>query len=323
MSSQPDLYVVSSESVEASELVRVDALLPGDSPRLSGEDATHIDLLRDHLAHSPPIIVNRRTMQVIDGMHRLSAARLQGQDVIEAVFVDATERDAFLLSVKANITHGLPLSLADREAAASRILSWYPTWSDRAIASAAGLAPKTVGAIRSRSNGQTPQLNARMGLDGRIRPISTIDARLRASEILTRRPEASLREVAKEAGLSLGTAHDVRERMRQGRDPVPAGQIAREQQRQPRRRGRRTRGAIVWSAIRHRLLKDPAVRYAESGKAFMRWFDSRTIDAAEWRQLIDGIPVHWVDAMASVASSNGDEWHEFARELERRRAEMT
>ncbi|GAB3667797.1 ParB N-terminal domain-containing protein [Actinocorallia lasiicapitis] len=294
-------------------------LRSSDSPRLEGEDHTHVELLRDNLLHSPPIVVNRRTMRVIDGMHRVSAARLQGQELIEAVFVDVADHDAFLLSVKANITHGLPLSLSDREAAAHRVLAWYPAWSDRAIAGACGLAPKTVGAIRARSTGDGTQSNVRVGLDGRVRPISTIDARRRAGEILTTRPEASLREVARESGLSLGTVHDVRERLRQGRDPVPDGQMAR----QPRPRGRRTRGAIVWKAVRDRLLKDPTVKYAEAGKELLRWFDTRSVDPGEWRRLLDSVPGHWMEAMARVAAANADEWQEFARELQRRGAELT
>lgn len=327
MPSQSDLYVVTSERQPPADrpgqadLVPVDTLLPADSPRLAGESAAHIDLLRDQLTHAPPIVVNRRTMQVVDGMHRLSAAKLRGDKVIEVVFVDASDRDAFLLAVEANITHGLPLSLSDREAAAERILAWYPTWSDRAIAGAVGLAPKTVGSIRIRSTGETPQSNARIGLDGRVRPISTADARRRAGEILTDRPETSLREVAREAGLSLGTAHDVRERMRQGQDPVPAGQLVREKC-LSQRRGRRTRGTMDWPAARQRLIKDPTVRYAESSKVFIRWFDARAISCGEWREHIGSIPVHWIDALAGVASLCADEWLEFSRELEQRRAEM-
>jgi ParB-like chromosome segregation protein Spo0J len=310
-------------ALAGGEQVALDALLPAESPRLDGESEIHTRLLQERLEQFPPIVVNRRSMRVIDGMHRLSAARLQGAEKIQAVFVDLDDREAFLLAVKANITHGLPLSLADRESAAARILAWYPGWSDRAIAGVVGLAPKTVGAIRSRSSEQIPQLNARMGLDGRVRPTSTSEARRRACEILTDRPETSLREVAREAGLSLGTVYDVRERMRQGRDPVPDGQFARRRNKLPRR-GRRARGgeSAAWSSVRQRLVKDPTVRYADSGKTFMRWFDSRAIDCGEWRKLIDSIPVHWVDTMAGVASSCGDEWHEFARELERRRAEM-
>ena len=83
----------------------------------------------------------------------------------------------------------------------------------------AGLAATTVGAIRERSTVQSPQLNTRMlAATSRLRPVSALDGRRRASEIIAARPDASLREVAREAGISLGTAHNVRERMRRGED---------------------------------------------------------------------------------------------------------
>jgi hypothetical protein len=36
-----------------------------------------------------------------------------------------------VLAVQVNVTHGLPLSLADRKVAASRIIDCYPGWSNR------------------------------------------------------------------------------------------------------------------------------------------------------------------------------------------------
>jgi hypothetical protein len=41
--------------------------------------------------------------------------------------------------MKLNAAHGLPLSLADRKAAARRILGSYSDWSDRSIAAIAGI----------------------------------------------------------------------------------------------------------------------------------------------------------------------------------------
>ena len=126
---------------------------------MGGQDAGHAHALRENLPDLPAILVNRRTMRVIDGMHRLSAARLAGAGTIRAEFIDTDERTAFLLAVRANTRRGLPLSLADREAAAERILSWYPYWSDRSIAAIAGLAATTVGATARAFNRGDWQLN--------------------------------------------------------------------------------------------------------------------------------------------------------------------
>ncbi|MBO3749441.1 ParB-like nuclease domain-containing protein [Streptosporangiaceae bacterium NEAU-GS5] len=318
-----------SMTASTTEMVALASLLPADSPRLSGEDVEHTRTLGEKLAEYPPILVNRRTMQVIDGMHRLRAAQLIGEESIRVQFVDVNPREAFLMAVKANIEHGLPLSLADREAAATRIIVWYGEWSDRAIAAVVGLAPKTVGEIRRRSTEQSSQSNVRIGRDGRVRPISTAAARVRASEILASRPEASLREVAKIAGLSLGTVYDVRERMRQGQDPVPDKQGGGQGRNGP---GcgprlvsfrRRTAGGdvITWSTVRPKLTEDPALRYTESGRQFLRWLDTRAPHDGEWRKIIDAIPPHWADTIVSVAYSVSEEWTEFARELDQRRQE--
>ncbi|MFD1048366.1 ParB N-terminal domain-containing protein, partial [Kibdelosporangium lantanae] len=114
-----------------------------DSPRLEGEDGEHIRALVELDVQLPPITVHRTTMRVIDGMHRLRAAVLRRQDFIDAYLVDAEPDDVFVLAVEANIQHGLPLTFADRKAAAARIVRSHPHWSDRAIAAKTGLSPKT------------------------------------------------------------------------------------------------------------------------------------------------------------------------------------
>ncbi len=321
-------FPAAAEPPDISEVVSVESILPADSPRLSGENAEHTSVLRESLPDLPAILVNRRTMRVVDGMHRLSAAKLQGANMIWVRFVDVSQHEAFLLSVRANMAHGLPLSLADREAAALRIVTSYPSWSDRAIANVVGLAPSTVAVIRGRSTDCSPQLNARLGRDGRIRPTSTLDGRLRASEIVSAHPDTPLREVAAKAGVSLGTAHDVRDRMRRGDDPVPERQraqgdrvLSRCSRRGPRHRRRRSEPA-AWPSIRPRLIKDPTIRYINSGQELLRWFDTHVIAGQSWQGVVDAIPPHWTDTIAGLAYSCGDQWYEFARALERRTEAM-
>ncbi|WP_280445542.1 ParB/RepB/Spo0J family partition protein, partial [Nocardia brasiliensis] len=128
-------------------------LPPESSPRTAGENAAHIRMLAESSTAFPPIVVHRGTTQVIDGVHRLRAAQLRGDSTISAVLFDGSITEAFVLAVKLNAAHGLPLSLSDRKAAARRILMAYPQWSDRAIAAVAGISPKTVGVIRSPGGG--------------------------------------------------------------------------------------------------------------------------------------------------------------------------
>jgi hypothetical protein len=74
--------------------------------------------------------------------------------------------------------------------------------------------------------------------------------------------------------------------------------------------------------VRERLTKDPALRYAEAGRALLRWFDTHSIGVGDWHGVIDAIPPHWVEIMINVASSCGNEWYELASALEQRNAAM-
>ncbi|WP_328563541.1 ParB N-terminal domain-containing protein [Streptomyces coelicoflavus] len=203
-------------------IVPVEHLLPADSPRTAGENAEHVQALVQSVTVLPPIIVHRASMRVVDGAHRLRAAVERGDDVIQVRFFEGSARDAFLVAVRENTAHGLPLSMRDRLAAARRILRTHPHWSDRAIAELAGLSPKTMGELRRAAPDEGEQPTARLGRDGRIRPVDGSAGRLRAARLVTEEPEASLRDVARRAGISPGTVRDVRARLSRGEGPVPA-----------------------------------------------------------------------------------------------------
>jgi len=305
--------------------IPVDALQPADSPRRFGEDAEHIRVLAEPDRPLPPILVHRSSMRVIDGMHRLAAARLRGQDTIDVVFFDGGDEDAFVMAVRANVAHGLPLSFADRESAVARIMTTHPDWSDRAIAATAGLAPRTVAAVRRRIGG-LPQSTGRVGRDGRIRPLDSTDGRLAASRLITAHPDASLREVARAAGISPATVRDVRERIQRGEDPVPVRRARTGQQRRAARRGppepspddaerlsMQERNAVLQS-----LERDPSLRFAESGNRVLRWLARRVIAEEEWREVAAAVPPHSVYILAALARRCAKEWLEFARQLEQR-----
>ena len=124
------------------------SLLPGESPRSQGYDAEHVARLVTVDQPLPPILVNRRTMQIIDGTHRMLAAVAQGRQTIEAELFDGTGEDAFLLAVSANVDHGLPLSRKDGWIAAKGMIASHPHLSDRSIACISGLSAKVVAALR-------------------------------------------------------------------------------------------------------------------------------------------------------------------------------
>lgn len=295
--------------------VPISRLLPGDSPRSSPSTA-HIQALAAIRAPLPPIIVHRATMRVIDGIHRLRAAQLRGDETIEVQFFDGDERDAFVLAVRLNSAHGLPLSLADRKAAAQRVIEYHPEWSDRSIAAVVGISDKTVAALRSRMNAASPA--ERLGRDGLYHPRDRVSGRLRASEMFARNPQASIVEVARAAGISATTAKDVRGRMRRGEDPVPSrhrAQVSAVRQAVRAQRPRIDRRAVV-----QRLRSDPSLRFSETGRILLRRLDGPGTDPAEWELLARNIPGHCTKAIAELARMCAEDWQRFAAVVESRSA---
>src|SRR5260370_30552033 len=143
-------------------------------------------------------------MRVIYGVPRLRVAQLRRQEMIAAQFFEGEEADAFVLAVRANITHGLPLSLADRKLAASRVIISHPHWSDRMIASVTGISAKTVAELRGWQSKLPDRDDARIGRDGRIRPIDGTQGRLIGSKLMADDPGLSLRQVGQVGGGSPG-----------------------------------------------------------------------------------------------------------------------
>ncbi|MBB4893158.1 ParB-like chromosome segregation protein Spo0J [Streptomyces olivoverticillatus] len=310
-------------------LLPIAALLPADSPRLAGEDAQHVQALARLDTPLPPIVVHRASMRVVDGMHRLRAARLRGDERIAARFFDGSDEDAFVYAVRVNILHGLPLTQAERAAAAERIIRTHPQWSDRLIASAAGLAASTVASLRKKVSDRAAQLNARTGRDGRVRPLNAAEGRRRACALIAAKPQASLREIADAAGIALGTARDVRLRIRQGQDPVPKKLRDAENRDVNRPVGRTTTTPAAAPPVAPpppvtdagpalpRLRKDPSLRLTEGGRALLHLLSSHP-GGERTRRLLESVPAHRRTAVAQAARACAESWLRFASELERR-----
>ncbi|MEU6974968.1 MULTISPECIES: helix-turn-helix domain-containing protein [unclassified Streptomyces] len=283
----------------------VESLLPADSPRLDGLNEGHARALAESGTAFEPILVHRDTGRVVDGMHRLRAAILRGEHRITVRHVDGASADLFIRAVQANISHGLPLTLGDRKAAVLRILSTHPHWSDRAIAAVTGVSPKTVGVVRGkRSSEESPQSNrsvARVGRDGRVRPADMPERREKARSLLAQRPRATLREVAQEAGVSVSTAHRLRQELRS----CPAGPDG----------GERAPTAV---AVRLRvraldiLANDPSIRFTDSGRALLRWLNGQAQGLAAGEQLLSAVPPHCARALTEVMSHYAREWERLA-----------
>ncbi|OAH10923.1 ParB/RepB/Spo0J family partition protein [Streptomyces jeddahensis] len=344
------------EKLPARE-VPIAALSPGVSLRQGGTDAAHVRLLIDAAdsAELPPILVQVDGCRVIDGLHRLEAARLVGDHSIRARFLDCSNSEALVIAMKANGSHGLPLSKADRVAGAQRVLGSHPDWSDRAIAGITGLSAKTIASLRDRSAIATPLGGKRIGQDGRRRPVDAGEGRRRAAEYIAAHPNAPLRQVARATDVSLGTVHDVSARLRRGEGPERNGRqthAARPQYVRPvpsvpppdeatapaevapdgaRRVPLRVAGGVdaappqrrnhtdtppTWATVAAKMATDPAIRYTAGGREFLRWMQSHATEPGEdWRRLVDAVPPHWLGVVAPIAEHIGREWCLLAERL--------
>ncbi|MFG2039757.1 ParB N-terminal domain-containing protein [Dactylosporangium sp. NPDC048998] len=284
--------------------VEVGCLWDGLLPRSGGECPDHVRRLADaEPGKLPPIIAHRPTHRVVDGMHRLRAAVLRGDRTVPVRFLDGDPDDAFVLAVWLNAAHGLPLSAADRRAAAERILGSHPAWSDRMIASVTGLSARTVGELRRARPGTAPQPAGRIGRDGRVRPVDRLAKRRLAAELMSRDPELSLRQVARVVGISPETVRSVRAELRAQRRAVGSARQAREPEVRERQQPAQDSAAIV-----RRLRADPMLRFSETGRVLLRLLDMHTLTTAHWAAILRSVPPHNRATVASLAMECARVW---------------
>jgi ParB-like chromosome segregation protein Spo0J len=307
--------------------VEIGSLLLTDSPRLSGANPDHVAAIAAAQNPLPPIVVYRPMMRVIDGVHRVRAALLRGEEKIAVRFFDGGAADAFVLAVKLNVTHGLPLALADRKRAAERIITSHPQWSDRRVASVTGISPGTVADLRRRADDGSDRVASRVGQDGRIRPLDGSAGRRLAGQLMTENPQLSLRQVARAASISPETARDVRNRLRNGEDLIP----------RQRQKGLAGDGepAIAQSTVRpqrepvidrativNRLKADPALRYNETGRNLLRLLTLHNVWTEEWEAIVNNLPPHCAGVVADLARQFADLWSDFATRASREVAKV-
>lgn len=130
----------------------------------------------------PPILVTE-SLEVLDGHHRVAAARRLGHDRIEALTVTGLcSAGALEAAINANASHGLTLSRAERMDLVDRLLRAATHWSDRRIAAAVRVSPTTVGKHRSIMADAAPDPSGvhnghperRIGRDGKAYPVGGV-----------------------------------------------------------------------------------------------------------------------------------------------------
>ncbi|NUT05939.1 MAG: ParB N-terminal domain-containing protein [Hamadaea sp.] len=299
--------------------VAADVLKDGLSPRLDGLTATHVQHLAELDQDLPPLVVHRATMRVVDGAHRLAAARKRDLTQLPVVYFDGTDDEAFVLAVRLNVVHGKALRPRDRSAAARRILQAQPEWSDRWIASVCGVAPRTVAALRGAAADDGQRAHTRVGRDGRRHPLSAEEGRRSAAEIMRDEPGISLRQVAQRAGVSVGTALDVRRRMLTDGSVAPtrvqptASLRAVQRWSTPddaQRRLQAVRDHLEW------LTREPSLRYSDRGRALLRLVSMTFTFLDNSGPVMSAVPDHCRPSLQTVARSCALSWLALAEQLE-------
>jgi hypothetical protein len=292
----------------------------GPSFRAGSLDRDHVAALALLRGSWPPILIDRDRV-VIDGAHRLQAAILCGLEDLACEVFDGTPEDAFVEFVSRNTHHGLPLTLHERRAAASRIIGSREQWSDRRIAEVCGVAPGTVASLRkagvspgARPTDHDEQSDRRVGRDGRSRPVSSHAIAERVIEAIRRDPHASLRTIAGPIGVSPETVRRVKARMRRVAMSGPGGQADGAQP--------------VSSPLAAPVADDPeapgepwsgdqALQSMPDGCAFLDWF-GRTSIGDEWRWLAASVPVSRIYMVADESRRRAALWRHFADAVESR-----
>ena len=296
------------------------ALEIGPSRRERGVDPAHVAALAEVAESWPPIVVNRADRVVVDGQHRVAAAKQLGMREVEVIWFDGSDLESHLEFVRRNVSHGLPLTLAERRAAARRFVTSCPELSDRGIAAVCGLSPRTVrrlreeaGAVAERSNGSR-RGQRRVGRDGRVRPIDPKATRARIAEEIARQPDASLRKIASAVGASPETVRSVRNELR-GANASTGGNGSVDD---PAATALSLLSRSPGSRIGLVCNDDRAFTDREDGPEFVEWFGATSVEQGQLWQYVESVPLSRVYEIADEARRRAEFWTSFAGAVEGR-----
>jgi len=287
--------------------VSVEALGALSGIREGGLDEEHVLRLVETGGNWPAILLWESESTVIDGAHRLEAAKRLRMATIRAVRFHGSWQEAYLEAVRCNVAHGLPLTLRDRTRAARQLLGANPEWSDRRLALACGLSPKTVARLRREASvtGELARTEVRLGRDGRTRPVAAHSVRQRIASALTEQPGRSLRAIAAQVGASPETVRNVRRDLEHVGSPSG---------------GASTPPALSLVGSRRTVAKwgqDKALTSDPFSVAFLKWFQTTDV-TDEWARHIPAVPLSRVYEVADEARRRARLWQEFADGLEGR-----
>jgi ParB-like chromosome segregation protein Spo0J len=291
-------------------------LSPGRSLRDSPLDPEHVERLASTGGEWPPLLVRRSDLVVVDGLHRLAAAEKLGLRTTCAVMFDGSSEEALVEAIRANVAHGLPLTLKERKKAALRLLSIRGEWSDRMVARICGVSGSTIGLLRASAesgpaSAEIVRLNRRVGRDGRARPTDRAALRRQIADALGDEPGASLRAIAARTGASPATVRSVRLAL-EVEAPDPA------EHEPPLCAATKDWANKEWP--NKNWTADSACSSVEAALEFALWFDRTRIDAQACWAHAPNVPLSRVYEVLDESRRRAKLWSEFAAALQTRPA---
>jgi transposase-like protein len=151
--------------------------------------------------------------------------------------------------------------------------------------------------------------------------VSNVAGRERAAEVLASKPDASLREVARLAGVSPATVSDVRSRLARGE--APAGETKTDPRTPVRTPAARPQRRPDPALVLDKLLRDPSLRNNEEGRNLLRLLRNNAIGMQQWADLAAAVPPHCGGLVVQLAQRYAELWLEFSRELDERVQSVT
>ncbi len=283
-------------------LLRVADLSVGYSPRQRKVDDDHVTLLGEVIDRLPPIVVDERTMTVIDGVHRLEAARRAGRAEIKALLFSGNETEGLVVAIQANVRHGKPLSRAERQAAACALLRRSPDRSDRWVGEICGLSHSTVARLRQAA--EIADRGVRTGRDGRRRPVDPSPGHTAVAKALDAGPATSIRQAAEIAGVAASTAQRVAAGLRErqmsspGLDGAPS--LVPDPAPGPQERG-----------------EDPVPQSSAGRADTASWLERTAVGPKDFGTYLSDMPLGRVYEVADECRQRARTWSEMADALEK------
>lgn len=156
----------------------IDELRPGPAVRSRPPAAEDVADLAGALEDAPAVLVACPGRRLLDGHHRVAAARHRGDEDVDVTWWHGDPADMFLVALRRNAAL-VPVTPQERQVAAEVLLQTRAEMSDRWVARACGISPSTVGKLRRRLTpdadgppGAQPAPRTVIGDDGKCYPVA-------------------------------------------------------------------------------------------------------------------------------------------------------